>query len=78
MIFIEETKVIVQIKKDFTDIIIIQFNGSNPFPSSNLINFKPELFLEVQEGLGIDYCRYVFEVEPEIENLENEYRIDHD
>lgn len=77
MIQINETKVIVQIKKDFTDIVIIQFNGSNPFPSSNLINFKPEFFLEVQEGLGIDYCRTVFEVEPEVQYIDEEYMIDH-
>ena len=78
MIKIEETKVTVITEKDCTDTIIIQFDGPNPFPLSDMHNYKPQFFLEVQQGLGIEYCRNVFNVEPEIIDRDIEYRIDHD
>lgn len=51
-----------------TDKISIYFNGPTSYPSW-MPDYQPSLSIDVARGYGVEYCKNVFGIDPEVINI---------
>lgn len=59
-------KSITVLLTDGTDVITLHLDSESAFPE---MKYAPTMKMEARQNYGVEYCRNVFNIEPEIKNV---------
>lgn len=59
-------KSITVLLTDGTDIITLHLDAESAFPE---MKYNPTMKMEARQGYGVEYCKKIFNIEPEVKNV---------